>query len=202
MCSTIIIKYFLNTNGDMTEAVIEIFKNHKPISDENSLWLEFGVWEGRTINYISKQTNNLVYGFDSFKGLPEDWRVGYLKEHFDKNGTPPQVNSNVVLEIGWFNDTLEPFLLNHQGKKITLLHVDCDLYSSSKYVLDKCTPFLSEGSIVIFDELINYDGYEEGEWKAMNEWVVENNVKYEWVGTEPGPSHRQCYSLKILSINK
>jgi hypothetical protein len=61
---------------------------------------------------------------------------------------------------------------------------------------------LSEGSIVIFDELINYDGYEEGEWKAMNEWVVENNVKYEWVGTEPGPSHRQCYSLKILSINK
>jgi hypothetical protein len=186
----------------MTDAVIEIFRDYSPISNDTSLWLEFGVWEGRTINYISKQTNNMVYCFDSFKGLPEDWRMGFLKEHFNKEGNPPIVNSNVGLEIGWFNDTLEPFLLKHKGKKITLLHVDCDLYSSSKYVLDKCTPFLCEGSIVIFDELINYDGYEEGEWKALNEWVIENNVKYEWIGTEPSPSSRQCYSLKILSINK
>jgi len=185
----------------MTEAVVEIFNKYKPASDENSLWLEFGVWEGRTIDYISNQTHNLVYGFDSFEGLPEDWRDGYLKEHFNRQGNPPKVNSNVILEIGWFNDTLEPFLLKHKGKKITLLHIDCDLYSSSKYVLDKCTPFLSGGSIVIFDELINYNGYEDGEWKAMNEWAVENSVKYEWIGTEPGPSSRQCYSLRILSIN-
>jgi hypothetical protein len=186
----------------MTDAVIEVFRDHRPISDENTLWLEFGVWEGRTINYISQHTNNLVYGFDSFEGLPEDWREGYLKNHFNKHGNPPNVNSNVVLEIGWFNNTLEPFLLKHMEKKITFLHVDCDLYSSSKYVLDKCTPFLQDGSIVIFDELINYPGYEECEWKAMNEWVNENNVQYEWIGTPPSKSQRQCYSLKILSINK
>lgn len=186
----------------MTDAVIEVFRDDTPISNEETLWLEFGVWEGRTINYISSQTNNLVYGFDSFKGLPEDWRDGYLKEHFNKGGNAPNVNSNVVLEIGWFNDTLEPFLLKHKGKKITLLHVDCDLYSSSKYVLDKCAPFLMEGSIVIFDELINYNGYEEGEWKAMNEWVAENNIEFKWIGTEPSNGNRECYSLKILSINK
>jgi hypothetical protein len=185
----------------MTEAIIEVFKYVTPISNEDSLWLEFGVWEGRTINYISKQTTNQIYGFDSFKGLPEDWRNGYLKNHFNKDGDPPTVNSNVILELGWFNDTLEPFLLKHQNKKITLLHIDCDLYSSTKYVLEKCTPRLCEGSIVIFDELINYEGYEEGEWKAMNEWVVNNNIEYEWIGSKPSPGSRQCYSLRILSIN-
>ena len=40
---------------------------HKP----NTLWLEFGVASGNTINYISKFTNDKVYGFDSLEGLPE-----------------------------------------------------------------------------------------------------------------------------------
>jgi len=186
----------------MTQALYEVFLHSKPLHDDNSLWLEFGVYEGRTINFISGQTNKIVYGFDSFKGLPENWRDGFLKEHFNKDGKLPRVNPNVVLEIGWFNETLEPFLSKHEGKKITLLHVDCDLYSSSKYVLDKCTPFLEKDSIVVFDELINYDGYEEGEWKAMNEWVNENNIKYEWVVTAPEEGRRQSYALRILSILK
>jgi hypothetical protein len=48
---------------------------HKP----NTLWLEFGVATGTTINYISRFTNDKVYGFDSFEGLPENWREGYDK---------------------------------------------------------------------------------------------------------------------------
>jgi hypothetical protein len=36
---------------------------HKP----NTLWLEFGVASGRTINYISKFTHHEVYGFDRLK---------------------------------------------------------------------------------------------------------------------------------------
>ena len=184
----------------MTSALIELFENYKPLQGDNTLWLEFGVWEGRTINYISKHRNGIVYGFDSFKGLPEDWREGFLKEHFDKKGQLPKVESNVKLLVGWFDETLEPFLLENNGKKITFLHVDCDLYSASKYVLDKCTPFLCEGSVVVFDELINYDGYEEGEWKAMNEWVNENDVKYEWIVSKPEKGRRESFSLKILSI--
>jgi hypothetical protein len=184
----------------MTEALKELFKIYNPIQGENTLWLEFGVWEGRTINYISNYRNGLVYGFDSFKGLPEDWRVGFLKEHFNREGKLPKKNPNVELIVGWFNETLEPFLLEHKGKNITFLHIDCDVYSSTKYVLDKCTPYLYQGSIVVFDELINYDGYEEGEWKAMNEWVVENEIDYEWIGVKPEKGKRQSFSLKILSI--
>ena len=36
------------------------------------------------MNYISKNTTNIVYGFDSFEGLPEKWRVGFNKGAFEK----------------------------------------------------------------------------------------------------------------------
>ena len=77
---------------------------------EDTLWLEFGVASGNTINYISKFTNNTVYGFDSFEGLPEKWRDGIEKGFFSRNGILPQVNSNVKLIKGWFNETLVDFI--------------------------------------------------------------------------------------------
>lgn len=38
------------------------------------LIMEFGVYSGRTINHMANLTNKTIYGFDSFEGLPEDWR--------------------------------------------------------------------------------------------------------------------------------
>jgi hypothetical protein len=46
----------------------------------DTLWLEFGVWKGTTINYISKFTDDKVYGFDSFYGLPEACLVAIMQE--------------------------------------------------------------------------------------------------------------------------
>lgn len=45
-------------------------------------WLEFGVWEGATLNGVAeyrrvncdnRPASNFVYGFDTFTGLPEAW---------------------------------------------------------------------------------------------------------------------------------
>ena len=79
---------------------------HKP----DTLWLEFGVFSGKTINYISKFTNEKVYGFDSFEGLPEKWRDGFDKGWFNTNGNLPTVNNNVELIKGWFHETLLSFI--------------------------------------------------------------------------------------------
>ena len=55
----------------------------------------------------------IVHGFDSFRGLPEDWagRDGMKKGTFDVNGRKPTVPDNVVLHPGWFNETLPKFIL-------------------------------------------------------------------------------------------
>lgn len=154
---------------------------HKPAT----LWLEFGAYSGKTINYISQYTKDKVYAFDSFEGLPETWRRGYPKGTFDMKGRLPAVKDNVVLVKGWFKDTL-PIFLPALRQKVTFVHMDCDLYSSSKLVLDEIFPYLDEECIIVFDELVNYPGYENGELRALKEFVDSRAVELTWIGMD-GP---------------
>ena len=198
-----IIKNIPNVNVYPLVYVFEHMKlKHKP----NTLWLEFGTASGRTINYISQFTNDKVYGFDSFEGLPEKWRDGFDKGAFSNNGNLPYVNTNVELIKGWFNETLVNFIQTH-NKKVSFIHMDADLYSSTKYVLDILKEHIDEQCIIIFDELVNYPGFDgnTGELKAFYEFITENNVDYEWIGMN-GPLNgdsdgwHQPVALKINSI--
>ena len=165
--------------------LIYVFDTLKLKHNPDTLWLEFGVYTGNTINYISKFTNNKVYGFDSFEGLPEKWRDGFNKGTFNLNGTLPRVNSNVELVKGWFNETLENFI-KIQNKKVSFIHIDADLYSSTKYILTVLKDYIDKDCIIIFDELVNYPGFDgdTGELKAFYEFITENIVDYEWIGMD------------------
>ena len=70
------------------------------------------------------------------------------------------------------------------NKKVSFVHIDCDLYSSTKHVLNTLLPFMDDTCIVVFYQLVNYPGFEDGELKALNEFVFENQdtIKYEWIG--------------------
>jgi hypothetical protein len=174
-----------NLNKNPLHYVFENMKiQHKP----DTLWIEFGVATGSTVNYISRFTTDKVYGFDSFEGLPEDWRPGFLKGAFHRNGNIPQVNSNVELIKGWFNETL-PNFLKMQNKKVSFIHIDCDLYSSTKCILDSIYDYLDKDCIIVFDELVNYSGFDgdTGELKAFYEFIMEHNINYQWIGMNGVP---------------
>lgn len=47
-----------------------------------------------------------------------------------------------------------------------LLHIDCDLYASAMVALVYFAPYMSEGTLLIFDEF--YD--RENEFKALMDW--------------------------------
>lgn len=184
-----------------------VFEHMKLIHKPNTLWLEFGVASGNTINYISKFTDDTVYGFDSFEGLPEKWRDGYDKGAFSRSGNLPPVNNNVKLIKGWFNETLIPFIKTH-NKKVTFIHMDADLYSSTKYIFDVLKNYIDDGCIIVFDELVNYSGFDgdTGELKAFYEFITENNVNYSWIGMNGVPVGMTGYdhqnvALIIHSIN-
>jgi hypothetical protein len=178
-----------------------VFENMK--YDKKGLWLEFGVATGNTINYVSHFTQDTIYGFDSFEGLPERWREGFEKGKFSTNGEFPKVEKNVLLIKGLFQDTLPDFL-KMKNEKISFIHVDCDLYSSTKFILDECLPYFDDKCLLVFDELVNYKGYEEGELKALTEFMTKHNLKYEWIGMNGVPTNMGCYrchqSAAILII--
>ena len=146
----------------------------------NKLICEFGVFSGDTINHIASLTNEKVYGFDSFEGLPERWRDGFGKGHFKKENLPSTLQ-NVELVVGWFDNTLPIFISRHP-KQAGFLHIDCDLYSSTKTIFDLLTPYIQPGCVIVFDEYFNYPGWEEGEFKALDEFLTKTGLTYEYLG--------------------
>jgi hypothetical protein len=88
----------------------------------------------------------------------------------------PKTKSNVVLIKGWIQDTLPDFLNNI--KTINFIHMDIDTYESTYFVLKNIKPYLNNGSIIIFDELYNYIGWEENEYRALTEVFSEKEFKY------------------------
>ena len=145
------------------------------------IYLEFGVYKGDSINFISATLpDKIVYGFDSFEGLPEDWRYDLRKGGFNLNDNLPKVNKNVRLIKGWFNETLPEFVKAHP-EPCAFIHVDCDLYSSTKTIFDNLKNQIVSGTVIAFDEYFNYPGWQEGEYKAFMEFVAENNLEFEYI---------------------
>lgn len=142
--------------------------------------LEFGVASGKSINFIARELpQETIYGFDSFQGLPEDWISNYRKGHFAQN--VPEVADNVELVIGLFDETLPGFLAKHP-EDISYLHIDCDLYSSTRSILQLLGHRIRPGTVIVFDEYFNYPSWREHEHKAFMEFVEERDVKFHFLG--------------------
>ena len=154
------------------------------ISEVDGCILEFGVFKGKSINLLASNTNQIVYGFDSFTGLPENWSGGnrYVpKETFDLNGQMPKCRTNVRLIKGWFEDTIDSFK-QEVADNVKLIHIDCDLYSSTFYVLDSFRDRLIPGSLIVFDEFYNFHGWRNHEYKALMDFKGKYNIKFTYEG--------------------
>jgi Methyltransferase domain len=147
----------------------------------DGLYCEFGVWEGNSINYFARLLNGReIYGFDSFVGLKDDWPAyGWAKGHFSVGGNVPIVEPNVTLIKGFFDETLPSFLVTHPGP-LSFVHIDCDTYNSTRTVLNLILDQLRVGSVILFDEYFGCRGWRHEEWKAWQEFVKSNHIKYEY----------------------
>jgi hypothetical protein len=141
------------------------------------LFLEFGVATGSTITQIAELSRVQVFGFDSFEGLPEPWRTGFPKGHF--SGAIPQVPQNVSLVKGWFAETLPEFLRDHSDP-VAFLHVDCDLYSSTKCIFNLLHPRIGPGSVIVFDEYFNFPDWQNHEHKAFRELIDKSGLDFRY----------------------
>jgi hypothetical protein len=182
----------------MTEEELHsiIFSNGNPISFGDMLTnridglvLEFGVASGNTIREISNYCDK-VYGFDSFEGLPEDWRAGYEKGVFKCD--IPEVPNNVELVIGLIQDTIDNFLNTHQ-EQVSFIHIDVDIYSATACIFEKLKDRIKSGTIITFDEICSYDGYEEHEFKAFLEFLNITGFEVENIGCR----HNEARAFKI-----
>jgi predicted O-methyltransferase YrrM len=145
-------------------------------------YLEFGVFTGGTIRFIARHLGSrTIHGFDSFEGLPEAWSGFNLgRATFDRRGRLPRVPENVKLYAGWFDDTLPRWLAETPGP-VSFIHIDCDIYSSTRTIFNQLAGRIVPGTVILFDEYFNYPNWEAHEFKAFQEYVAEHQVAYRYL---------------------
>ena len=141
--------------------------------------LEFGVRHANSTRQLADLAKQDVHGFDSFEGIPEDWH-NEGKGSYSTRGAIPKVSNNILLHAGWFDATLPKFI-EKNSEKVRLINIDCDIYSSTKTVLDLLAPRIVKGTVIIFDEYIGNQHWREDEFKAFQEAVKTYDWKYEYI---------------------
>ena len=136
---------------------------------------EFGVWRGEAFRYLIK-TFKKGYGFDTFEGIPEDW-------HHEKTGSYPSDGNIPQIEggefiVGKFDNTLLTFF-SEPRPTASLINFDADLYSSTICALNHSKPVIDQHTLLVFDEFLMNDNWEDDEYKALNEFCLQNNYTYE-----------------------
>jgi hypothetical protein len=162
--------------------------------------LEFGVFGGislallaRAHGFDPKGMSRRIVGYDSFRGLPGSaesharWKEGDCSSI---HGWHPILKPGLAvteevtrelfrrseldepeLEVGLFQDTV-PRTLPAKYKAAAVVHIDCDMYESTKIVLSGLAPILQEGTVLLFDEWFSYKGNPgKGEARAFFEFL-------------------------------
>ncbi len=148
----------------------------------DGLIMEFGVYRGASLRAIARRVAQVVHGFDSFEGLPQDWTFFQKQGRFSLQAQAPHFDeANIRLHKGWFDQTLPPFLAQHP-EPARFVHVDCDIYASTRTVLELLTPRIVSGSVIVFDEYLNYPGWQQHEFKAFQEFIAQTGISYRYIG--------------------
>lgn len=156
-------------------------------------YFEFGLWRGKTFIYAHSmkcryRCNEMkMWGFDSFAGLPQIdddrsnvWQPGQfscleteLRQILRRSGLR---ESEFELVPGYYEQSLNQDLhVRLAGRQAAIVYIDCDLYISTKPVLDFIKRYIVNGSIVCFDDFFNYKGNpEQGEQRALSEFLSAN----------------------------
>jgi tetratricopeptide (TPR) repeat protein len=152
-----------------------VFDRAVALSNGNRPFYEFGVWMGESFKYLMKSFDT-GYGFDTFEGLPETWR-SVPKGTYTSYGAIPKIDgANFV--VGEFKDTLPKFF-EEPRPKASLINFDADLYSSTLCALTNARPVIDSDTILIFDEFIINQNWQQDEFKALNDFCILKGLKYE-----------------------
>ncbi len=158
-------------------------------------YYEFGVFRGGTFLEAGRIVNDLgcdnavLYGFDSFEGLPEpegidatdtrffEGQFSCTREEVERNLTSNGMDmSRATLIQGFYEDSLtEELRSKFQFKPVSVALLDCDYYSSTKVALDWLRPYIRPGSVLLFDDWYSYGTTSDlGQPKALADWLAAN----------------------------
>lgn len=182
--------------------ILFIAELYKKIIETPGVIMEFGVRWGQNMSLFSMlrgmfepyNYSRKIIGFDTFEGFPNvhskdgekaksgDYSVAanWEKElenllSFHEQNAPIGHKKKFELIKGDATQTVKEYLKGNQETIISLAFFDFDIYEPTKECLEAISPYLTKGSVVVFDEL-NCPEF-PGETIALREILGINNVR-------------------------
>ncbi len=170
---------------------LEFFKQTSGIRGEI---MEFGIFKGNSFfrwikfrDLLEHTQSRKIIGFDIFGDFPDAGfeadkakRDAFVKETKGGKSISEQelrqllssqnLDKNVEIIPGNILETLDEYLDKNPHLKISLLHIDVDLYEPTKAVLEKLYDRVTKGGIIIFDDY----GAFAGANKAVDDYFEGN----------------------------
>jgi hypothetical protein len=147
--------------------------------DAELTYVEFGVYRGRSISYISSRNQSptsIFVGLDSFEGLPEGWLPDAPAGLYSAGGEIPQMDDRRISFIkGWFQDTWGDLQQRLTSRDNLIVHYDADLYSSTLFALSNIDS-LKRSYIALFDEFTGH------ETRALYNYTQSFNASVSFLG--------------------
>jgi O-methyltransferase len=154
-------------------------------------YLEFGVYAGTSFILAASSAAKhglgtmRYFAFDSFEGLPEAEggifnRGDFCRseQDFTRMITKAGVPLDKVVKVkGWYHQSLTKDIKEkYRLDRAAIVHIDCDLYSSTRDVLSFLQDIVQIGTILIFDDWHVFHNEKRsqdlGEEKAFREWPL------------------------------
>lgn len=202
--------FYLTCDTSRIAKLLNHLEIYKKILDLPGDILEFGVYKGTSLvrllsfrNLLENENSRKVFGFDIYGKFPDSLALesdkqfvqkfenagGYgiskkeLEFHLQNKGF-----KNFELIEGDILKTLPEFLANNPSSKISLLHIDVDVYEPSKIILEKLWDKIVKGGILMLDDY----GTVQGETKAVDEFFADKNI----IINKPRFNHIPSYIIK------
>lgn len=183
--------YHLKTNISRISKLIYQYEIYKKIKNVPGDVFEFGVFKGISLirlltfrSIIENSFSRRIYGFDTFNNFPSEkskrdkklikrWEDvagnSISKIELDENLQLKKFENYELIE-GDIKRTLPKFLERQRNVKISLLHLDLEVYGATKYVIKKLINKMSPKGIILFDDYPTVKGAS----KAVDEFLLDN----------------------------
>jgi hypothetical protein len=180
--------------------------------------IECGVFRGKSLLRMAtwlKQHGHrkTTHGLDSFDGFPREYisevdlgpgrSLQKVRGRFRGASDAPlrilrtaaDLDLPIRLHVGYFEETLPRLIA--AGKRFCFVHIDCDIYESYRYCLEKLYDCVVPGGVILFDE------YRCPVWpgatRAVDEFFTSRPEKPEACHDPGRPNKPKYYVMKQIT---
>lgn len=188
--------FYLTSHLTRLPKMLAHYELYKSIVNLPGHVVECGVFKGASFirfctfrEILESPYSRKIIGFDAFGRFPnqDDANDQAFVERFEgaagegisiselKNALTYKGFENIELIKGDVLDTIPEFISKHSELKISLLHIDVDVYEPSIAILNHLYDRVVNGGLVVLDDF----GTATGETRAIDEFFLGENVVIE-----------------------